>query len=209
MLEKEIRTLEAAALVNKEKIEKITLDFTRKSSESGKLFGSVTNRDVELALSERGINIDRRNVTPAHVKTVGESIVEVKLFKAIKATIKLNIIPEYIEEDTKENEENENNEEVSTAQEEVVQEEEFEYNDQFVEIANKALNSTIKYKYVVFALIFIAIAVAGTLAFIDFNKKKQTITVSQEFSEALAIYNSDIVPNSEADNEFKTEEKKL
>ena len=119
-LEKEIRTLEAVAIVNKEKIEKITLDFTRKSSESGKLFGSVTNRDVELALSEKGITIDRRNVTPAHVKTVGESTVEVKLFKSIKATIKLNIIPEYIvEEETKE----ESEEEVSTAQEEVVQEE--------------------------------------------------------------------------------------
>ena len=103
MLEKEIRTLEAAAQVNKAKIEKMTLEFTKKSSESGKLFGSVTNRDIELALSERGLIIDRRNVTPAHVKLVGKSTVEVKLFKAIKATINVNIIPEYIiEEKTEE-----------------------------------------------------------------------------------------------------------
>ncbi len=99
MLEKEIRTLEAAAQVNKNKIEKMTLEFTKKSSESGKLFGSVTNRDIELALNERGVIIDRRNVTPAHVKLVGASTVEVKLFKAIKATININIIPEYVVEE--------------------------------------------------------------------------------------------------------------
>ena len=126
-LEKEIRTLEAAAKVNKDKIEKLTLSFTRKSSESGKLFGSVTNRDIELALSEKGITIDRRNVTPAHVKVVGESTVEVKLFKSIKATIKLNIIPEYIEEEKpQEVEETTENEEIANeaAQQEAVEKEE-------------------------------------------------------------------------------------
>lgn len=99
LLEKEIRTLEAAALLDKAKIEKITLEFTKKSSESGKLFGSVTNRDIEVALSEKGISVDRRNVTPSHVKVVGKSVVEVKLFKSVKATINVNIIPEYVEEE--------------------------------------------------------------------------------------------------------------
>lgn len=125
MLEKEIRTLEAAAQISKGKIEKMTLEFTKKSSESGKLFGSVTNRDIELALSERGLVIDRRNVTPAHVKLVGKSTVEVKLFKAIKATINVNIIPEYIvEEKTEEVAEEATSEEVveETVNEEVVEE---------------------------------------------------------------------------------------
>jgi len=122
MLEKEIRTLEAAAQVKKGKIEKMTLEFTKKSSESGKLFGSVTNRDIEIALTERGVSIDRRNVTPAHVKLVGKSTVEVKLFKAIKATINVNIIPEYIvEEKTEEVAQEATNEE--TVNEEIVNEE--------------------------------------------------------------------------------------
>jgi len=122
MLEKEIRTLEAAALKNKEKIEKMTLEYTKKSSESGKLFGSVTNRDIELSLSERGVVVDRRNVTPAHVKLVGKSIVEVKLFKAIKATINVNIIPEYVVEEKPEEVE-EVVEEAATNEEETVNEE--------------------------------------------------------------------------------------
>jgi len=99
LLEKEIRTLEEAAHKTKQKIEKITLEFTKKSSESGKLFGSVTNRDIELSLSERGVIVDRRNVSPSHVKVIGKSTVEVKLFKTIKATINVNIIPEYIVEE--------------------------------------------------------------------------------------------------------------
>ncbi len=118
MLEKEIRTLEAAAIVNKGKIEKLKLEFTRKSSESGKLFGSVTNRDIELALEEKGITVDRRNVTPSHVKVVGESTVDVKLFKAIKATIKLNIIPEYVVEENTEEVKEEKAEEVVVNEEE-------------------------------------------------------------------------------------------
>lgn len=99
LLEKEIRTLEEAANKHKQKIEKMTLDFTKKSSESGKLFGSVTNRDIEISLAERGVIVDRRNISPAHVKVVGKSIVEVKLFKSIKASINVNVIPEYIVEE--------------------------------------------------------------------------------------------------------------
>jgi len=87
-------------------------------------------------------------------------------------------------------------------------EEEFEYNDQFVEIANKALDTSIRYKYIVFALIFISIAVAATLAFIDSNKKKKVATVSQEFSKALSVYNAEVVPNSEAEGQFKTTKQK-
>jgi predicted negative regulator of RcsB-dependent stress response len=87
--------------------------------------------------------------------------------------------------------------------------EEVEYNDQFVEIANKALNSSIKYKYIVFALIFLAVAVAGTLAFMESSQKKKAIVLSQEFSSALAVFNSDVVPNSEAEGQFKTTKEKL
>jgi len=91
--------------------------------------------------------------------------------------------------------------------EEVV--EEVEYNDQFVEIANKALNSTIKYKYLVFAAIFAAVVFAGTLAFMDSNKKSKAVSLSKDFSSALAVYNAEVVPNSEAEGQFKTTKEKL
>lgn len=90
-----------------------------------------------------------------------------------------------------------------------VVEEEVEYNDQFVEIANKALNSSIKYKYIVFALIFIAVGIAGTLAFIESSRNKKVNNLSQEFSKTLSIYNAEVVPNSEAEGQFKTTKEKL
>ncbi len=90
-----------------------------------------------------------------------------------------------------------------------VEAEEVEYSDEFVEIANKALNTSIKYKYVVFAIIFIAIAVAGTLAFMDSSKKKKITTLSQDFSKTLAVYNAEVIPNSEAEGQFKSTKEKL
>ena len=87
--------------------------------------------------------------------------------------------------------------------------EELEYNDQFVDIANKALNTSIKNKYFVFAAIIAAVIIAGTLAFMDSSKKSKAITLSKEFSSALAIYDSEVIPNSEADGQFKTNKEKL
>lgn len=97
-LEKQIRTLEQAAQVLKAKIEKITLEFTRKASKTGKLFGSVTNREIEQVLAERGIEVDKRNIKPSNLKELGDNVVEVKLFKAIKATFNVKLVAEIIEE---------------------------------------------------------------------------------------------------------------
>lgn len=117
-LEKQIRTLEQQAQIMKAKIEKITLEFTRKASATGKLFGSVTNREITSVLAERGIEVDRRNVKPSNLKTLGENIVEVKLFRTIKATftVKLlaEIIEEVVEEEEVDTEENIDTEEVDT-----------------------------------------------------------------------------------------------
>jgi len=88
-------------------------------------------------------------------------------------------------------------------------EEEVEYSDEFVDIANKALDTSIKYKYVVFAMIFVAIAIAGTLAFMDSSKKKKINTLSQEFSKALSVYNAEVIPNSQAEGQFKSTKEKL
>ena len=90
-----------------------------------------------------------------------------------------------------------------------VVEEEVEYNDQFVDIANKALNSSIKNKYLVFAAVAVAVIVAATLAFIDSSKKSKAVSLSKEFSSALAVYNSEVIANSEAEGQFKTTKEKL
>lgn len=94
VIAKQIKTFEEKALKDKAGLEKVTVEFTRKSSKDGKLFGSVTNRDIEIALKEKNIEVDRRNINTVHLKEAGSHDVAIKLFKDIKAIIKVNIVAE-------------------------------------------------------------------------------------------------------------------
>jgi large subunit ribosomal protein L9 len=70
------------------KIQETTLSFKRESSEDGKLFGSVTNRDIAEALLEYDIDVDRRRINiPSPLKEIGRTEVEVVLSQEIKATV--------------------------------------------------------------------------------------------------------------------------
>lgn len=120
ILEKQIRTMEQSAQVLKAKLEKMTLEFTRKASSSGKLFGSVTNREIEKVLLERGIEVDRRNIKPSNIKELGDNLAEIKLFRTIKASLNVKInaeIEEEIEEEVVDSEEESNSEDVIEEQE--------------------------------------------------------------------------------------------
>jgi large subunit ribosomal protein L9 len=66
-----------------------TVEVKVKVSESGKLYGSVTTLDLEL-------NIDKKDITilAGEVKEVGEYEAAVKVYKAIKATFKFNVVAE-------------------------------------------------------------------------------------------------------------------
>lgn len=71
-----------------EKIQDITLSFKRESSDDGKLFGSVTNRDIAEALKENGVDIDRRRINiPAPLKEIGRTEVEIILSQEVKPTL--------------------------------------------------------------------------------------------------------------------------
>ena len=65
-------------------------------SESGKLYGSVTTMDLAEALNAKGLNIDKKDITilAGEVKECGEYEASVKLYKAIKATFKFNVVAE-------------------------------------------------------------------------------------------------------------------
>ena len=71
------------------KIEATPVKVTVKVSESGKIFGSVTNAQVEEALKAVGIEVDKKNITiPDDIKAVGEYEGTVKCYKAVKAVVK-------------------------------------------------------------------------------------------------------------------------
>ena len=78
-----------------DKIAGVSLIFTRKSGEKGRLFGSVTNMDIADALKEKGLTIDRKDIIlPEPIKSLGEFDVEIKLHHEVIPTVKLTVLPE-------------------------------------------------------------------------------------------------------------------
>lgn len=63
-------------------------------AEEGKIFGSVTAANLADALAEKGIQIERKNISVDPVKTVGEYEAAAKLYKGLVATIKFSVVAE-------------------------------------------------------------------------------------------------------------------
>lgn len=79
------------------KLEGLQVSLATKVSTTGKIFGSVNNIQVGEALAAKGFDIDRRNIAivgEANVKEVGTYDAVVKIYKDIKANIKVEITGE-------------------------------------------------------------------------------------------------------------------
>ena len=83
----------AAAKEMAAKLEKITLKIESKGGDSGKLFGSITSKDIAEALEKQeGMKIDKKKIemkTP--IKQAGETEVTLKLFTEISAQLKVSV----------------------------------------------------------------------------------------------------------------------
>lgn len=95
----QLQKLRAEALENAqaqaEILQKEDLSMTRKAGDSGRLFGSVTNRDIESLLNEKGYEIERRSIVLFEpIKTVGTHTIAVKLHTDLKIDIQIKVNPE-------------------------------------------------------------------------------------------------------------------
>ena len=83
----------AAAKEMAARLEKITLKIESKGGDSGKLFGSITSKDIAEALEKQeGMKIDKKKIemkTP--IKQAGETEVTLKLFTEISAQLKVSV----------------------------------------------------------------------------------------------------------------------
>jgi len=77
----------------KKQLEGITVKISAKAGENGKLFGSVTTKDIADALkAQHKIEIDKRKIVlSADIKTAGEVTVDAKLYPQIVGKIKVLI----------------------------------------------------------------------------------------------------------------------
>ncbi len=90
LMRREARKGEALKL--KERLEALRISISARAGEEGKLFGSVTNIDVERALREQGFDIERRKVIlPEPIKQLGDYTVAVKLDPEVDASLKISV----------------------------------------------------------------------------------------------------------------------
>jgi large subunit ribosomal protein L9 len=76
-----------------------SITITVAAGPDGKLFGSVSGKDITEALAEQGIQLDKRKVTMEHpLKEVGSFVIPIKLPNDVTASLTVNIAPETPEE---------------------------------------------------------------------------------------------------------------
>jgi large subunit ribosomal protein L9 len=79
----------------KDRIERLTIEISARAGEAGKLFGSVTNIDIERALGAQGVSIERRRILLAEpIKELGEFVVPVRVDAEVEASLKLKVAAE-------------------------------------------------------------------------------------------------------------------
>ena len=78
-----------------ERINALSLEFERKSGETGRLYGSVTTNDVADAMNEAlGTEIDRRKVLGESLRSLGEHTLVVRLSNDVEASLNVAVLPE-------------------------------------------------------------------------------------------------------------------
>ncbi len=81
------------------RIEPLVLSFTRKAGEQGHLFGSVTSADIAAELATQGFEVDRRKIQLNEpLKSLGDFVVPIKLYREVTARVKVKVLAEAAEE---------------------------------------------------------------------------------------------------------------
>ena len=84
-------TDKASAEILKERLKTIEVKVKAKAGEGGKVFGSVTSKDISDALKDQfGIEIDKKKiVVNSPIKMLGEYTVETKLYQEVNGEVKV------------------------------------------------------------------------------------------------------------------------
>jgi large subunit ribosomal protein L9 len=76
----------------KEKIENLKLTYKVKAGEGGRLFGSVTSKDIADEMSRVGVKVDRRKILLEEpIRQLGKYQLEIRLHPQVTATLTLEV----------------------------------------------------------------------------------------------------------------------
>lgn len=76
----------------KETLETLTVEIYTKAGEGGRLFGSITNKQIADELKKKGFKIDKRKIELGEpIRALGVTNVPVKLHHEVTATLKVHV----------------------------------------------------------------------------------------------------------------------
>jgi len=76
-----------------QRLQAVSCTISKKAGEEDKLFGSVTSRDIEEALKEEGVVIDRKRILMDEpLKKLGVYTVSIKLHPEVKGSLKVWVV---------------------------------------------------------------------------------------------------------------------
>jgi len=71
----------------------VSVTIARAVGEEGKMYGSVTTKDIEDAFAAAGVKIDRKKIVSADpIKSLGSFEVPIKLHGNVTATLKVTVV---------------------------------------------------------------------------------------------------------------------
>ena len=73
----------------KDSLEKLNITFNVKTGDNGKVFGSISSKQICEELKKVGYEIDKKIINASNINTLGTHIVEINLHKNV--TAKLNV----------------------------------------------------------------------------------------------------------------------
>jgi large subunit ribosomal protein L9 len=92
ILKRKAKDLESAQKLA-EQFEALTLEVSRKVVEEGKLYGSVSAKDLVEKLAEKNIALDRKKILLKDpIRTLGQFEVPIKLDQEVTATLKVAVV---------------------------------------------------------------------------------------------------------------------
>ena len=86
----------AAAKARAEQINALDITISTKAGDEGKLFGSITNRDIVDAVVAKGVEVEKNEVQmpDGPIRTLGEFEIAIQLHAEVTAELKVGVIAE-------------------------------------------------------------------------------------------------------------------
>jgi large subunit ribosomal protein L9 len=85
-----------AAESRRDSLANITVTIAHKAGDEGKLFGSVGTADIAHAITEAGVQVEKREVRlpEGAIRQIGEYDIDIELHSDVVASVKLNVVAE-------------------------------------------------------------------------------------------------------------------